>query len=175
MRVCALVRACVCARECMRTCVDTDASHMTCLQLARGRSNYSKKTLKQSMAIGWVTSVNNNIGRNGSCLTWLATSWRRCTDGLSLPLPHEDNVLTKFRIWKERHGQMRKPYQSLGRMKNSSYCIAPVGVRTHDLPQTVASNMVKVSHALNHSATAAVYTSQLVHTTSHGLMVLRRR
>ena len=38
-------------------------------------------------------------------------------------------------------------------MKNSSYYIAPVGDRTHDLPHTVASNMVKVSHALNHSAT----------------------
>ena len=43
----------------------------------------------------------------------------------------------------------------LGRMKNSSYYIAPVGDRTHDLPHTVASNMVKVSHALNHSATEA--------------------
>ena len=37
--------------------------------------------------------------------------------------------------------------QSPGRMKNSSYYIGPVGVRTHDLPQTVASNMVKVSHS----------------------------
>ena len=43
-----------------------------------------------------------------------------------------------------------------GRMKNSSYYIAPVGVRTHDLPHTVASNMGNVSHALTHSATAAV-------------------
>ena len=34
-----------------------------------------------------------------------------------------------------------KPYQSPGRMKNSSYYIAPVGVRIHDLPHTVASNM----------------------------------
>ena len=34
--------------------------------------------------------------------------------------------------------------------------IAPVGDWTHDLPHTVASNMVKVSHALNHSATEAV-------------------
>ena len=41
-------------------------------------------------------------------------------------------------------------------MKNSSYYIAPVGDWTHDLPHTVASNMVKVSHALNHSATEAV-------------------
>ena len=40
-------------------------------------------------------------------------------------------------------------------MKNSSCYIAPVGDRTHDLPHTVASNMVKVSHALNHMATAA--------------------
>ena len=41
-------------------------------------------------------------------------------------------------------------------MKNSSYYIAPVGDWTHDLPHTVASNMVKVSHALNHSATEAI-------------------
>ena len=38
---------------------------------------------------------------------------------------------------------MSKPYQSPGRMKNSSYYIAPVGDRTHDLPHTVASNMVQ--------------------------------
>ena len=49
-----------------------------------------------------------------------------------------------------------KPHQSPGRMKNSSYYIAPVGDRTHDLPHTVRPNMVKVSHALTHSATAAV-------------------
>ena len=41
-------------------------------------------------------------------------------------------------------------------MKNSSYYIASVGDWTHDLPHTVASNIVKVSHALNHSATEAV-------------------
>ena len=51
---------------------------------------------------------------------------------------------------------MRKPFQSPGRMKNSSYYIAPAGDRTHDLPHTVDSNMVKVPHAANHSATAAV-------------------
>ena len=51
---------------------------------------------------------------------------------------------------------MRKPYQSPGRMKNSSYYIAPVGDWTHDLPHTIASKMVKVSHILNHSATEAV-------------------
>ena len=37
------------------------------------------------------------------------------------------NVLNKFRILKERHVHMRKPYQSPGRMKNSSYYIVPVG------------------------------------------------
>ena len=47
---------------------------------------------------------------------------------------------------------MRKPYQSPGRMKNSSYDIARSGDRTHDLPRTVPSNMTKVSHALTHSA-----------------------
>ncbi len=48
-------------------------------------------------------------------------------------------------------------------MKNSSYYIAPVrapvGDRTHDLPHTVASNMVKVSHALKHSATEGTLVS----------------
>ena len=43
----------------------------------------------------------------------------------------------------------------LVRMKNSSYYIVPVGDWTHDLPHTVASNMAKVSHVLNHSATEA--------------------
>ena len=40
--------------------------------------------------------------------------------------------------------------------ENSSYYISPAGDRTHDLPHTVASNMGKVSHAITHSATAAV-------------------
>ena len=43
-------------------------------------------------------------------------------------------------------------------MKNSSYYIVPVGVRTHDLPHTLASNMGKVSHALTHSAVTTVTT-----------------
>ena len=52
---------------------------------------------------------------------------------------------------------MRKPYQSPGSDEELILLyIAPVGDRTHDLPHTVASNMVKVSHALNHSATEAV-------------------
>ena len=58
-------------------------------------------------------------------------------------------VLNKFRIGKERHFQMREHRAShLVGWKNSSYYIAPVGVRTHDLPHTVASNMVKVSYTL---------------------------
>ena len=72
-----------------------------------------------------------------------------------LPLPHEDNVLNKFRIWKERRVQMREPYQSPSDEK-LILLYRPVGDRTHDFLHTVASNMVKVSHALNHSATAAV-------------------
>ena len=69
-----------------------------------------------------------------------------------LPLPHEDNVLNKFRIWKERHIQMRENRTShLVGWKNHP-TIAPVGDRTHDLPRSVASNMVNVSHALTHSA-----------------------
>ena len=42
---------------------------------------------------------------------------------------------------------MRKPFQSPGRMKNLSYYISPAGDRTHNLPHTVASNMVNVSYA----------------------------
>ena len=63
-------------------------------------------------------------------------------------LPREDNVLNKFRILNESHVHMRKPYQSNGKMKNSSYYNCPGRDWTHDLPHTVASNMVKVSHAL---------------------------
>ena len=51
-------------------------------------------------------------------------------------------------------------------MKNSSYYIAPVGDWTHDLPHTVASNMVKVSHALNNSATEAVISNVGINVTS---------
>ena len=76
-------------------------------------------------------------------------------------LPHEDKVLNKFRIWKESpaYSDEGKPCQSPGRMKNSSYyIIAPVGVRTHNLPHTVASNLGKVSYALTHLATVALLT-----------------
>ena len=46
-----------------------------------------------------------------------------------------DNIPNKFRILKERYIQMRKPYQSPGWTKNSSYYnSAPVGNQTHDLP-----------------------------------------
>ena len=47
---------------------------------------------------------------------------------------HEDNIPNKFRILKEKHIQMRKPYQLPGWTKNSSYYSAPIGDRTHDLP-----------------------------------------
>ena len=61
-------------------------------------------------------------------------------------MTHEDNVLNKFRIWKERHVQMRKPYQSPGSDEKLILLYCPVGDRTHDLPHPVASNMFKVSH-----------------------------
>ena len=32
----------------------------------------------------------------------------------NLILPHEDDILNKFRIWNERHLQVRKPYQLPG-------------------------------------------------------------
>ena len=46
------------------------------------------------------------------------------------------------------HVQMRKPYQSSGRMKNPSYYIAPVGQYTHDLPHTVAQYIVWQPHGI---------------------------
>ena len=45
---------------------------------------------------------------------------------------------------------------SLPSPKSGAAYYCPIGDRTHDLPHTVASNMVNVSHALTHSATAAV-------------------
>ena len=52
---------------------------------------------------------NNNNGRNGIFLRgWLPHR------GKAQMILHEDNVLNKFRILKERHVQMRKPYQSPG-------------------------------------------------------------
>ena len=59
---------------------------------------------------------------------------------------------------------MRKPYQSHGSDEKLILLYCPGRDRTHDLPHTVASNMVKVSHALNHSATEAVYRILSVYT-----------
>ena len=60
---------------------------------------------------------------------------------------------TMFKInsefWRKGMFRWENLTSHLVRMKNSSYYIAPVGDWTHDLPHTVASNMVKVSHALN--------------------------
>ena len=53
---------------------------------------------------------NNNNGRNGSFLRgWLH---HRGKAQMACNYCFEDNVLNKFRILKEMHVQMRKPYQS---------------------------------------------------------------
>ena len=70
-------------------------------------------------------------------------------------LPHEDNILNQFRIWKEMHIRMRKPYRLLGSTKNSSYYSAPVGVQTHELPHSIASTRPGYPMPLNHSAMEA--------------------
>ena len=62
---------------------------------------------------------------------------------------------------------MRKPYQSPGRMKYSSYYIAPVGDLTHDLPHTLASNMVKVSHSASQAVHYAECTGMQIMEASH--------
>ena len=44
-------------------------------------------------------------------------------------LPHDDNILNKFRILKEGRSRMRKPYQLTGwTSKNSSYYRSPASV-----------------------------------------------
>ena len=63
-------------------------------------------------------------------------------------------------FWRKGMFRWENLTSHLVRMKNSSYYIAPVGDWTHDLPHTVASNMVKVSHTLNHLATEAIFNSQ---------------
>ena len=68
---------------------------------------------------------------------------------------HGDNIPNKFRILKERHIQMRKPYQLPIWTKNSYYIVPRSGIelttsRLHSF--TVA----KVSHALNHSANTSL-------------------
>ena len=72
-------------------------------------------------------------------LTWLATSERETQMVCNLMLPHEDDILNKFRIWNERHLQVRKPYQLPGWTKNSPYYNAPAGVRTRDLLLSIDS------------------------------------
>ena len=43
-------------------------------------------------------------------------------------LPHEDNVLNNFfNLEGKAYSDEGKPFQSAGRMKNSSYYIAPAG------------------------------------------------
>ena len=56
---------------------------------------------------------------------------------------------------------MRKPYQSPGHDEKLILLYCPGRDWTHDLPHTVASNMVKLSHALNHSATEAISCSDV--------------
>ena len=59
----------------------------------------------------------------------------------NLLFPHEDKMIpNKFRILKERHIRMRKPYQLPGWTKNSPYYSAPVGDLTRDLPHSIASS-----------------------------------
>ena len=54
-----------------------------------------------------------NNGRNGSFnVAGYLIEERRRWPVITASL--EDNVLNKFRIWKERHVQVRKPYQSPG-------------------------------------------------------------
>ena len=66
-------------------------------------------------------------------ITWLATSERGTQMVCNLMLPYEDDILNKFRIWNERHLEVRKPYQLPGWTKNSPYYNVPARDRTHDL------------------------------------------
>ena len=66
----------------------------------------------------------------------------------NLLLPHEDNIPNQFGILKERHIQMRKPYQLSGWTKNSSYYSQ--GYNFHKVHNFI------MSHVLNHSAMEAI-------------------
>ena len=63
----------------------------------------------------------------------------------NLMLPHEDDILNKFRIWNERHLQVRKPYQLPGWTKNSPYYNAPAWDRP---PALHRFSMVRAPHLL---------------------------
>ena len=64
-------------------------------------------------------------------------------DGCNSRLLHEDNIFYKFGIWQERHIQMRKPYKLPSWIEKSSLYNDSVGIRTHDIPHSIASNMAK--------------------------------
>ena len=81
-------------------------------------------------------------------LTWLATSEKATQMACNLMLPHEDDILNKFRIWNERHLQVRKPYQLPGWTKNSPYYNAPAWDRTRDLLLSTETSMVRAPHLL---------------------------
>ena len=88
----------------------------------------------------------------GDPLTWKSLQGEK--------VRNEDNVLNKFRIWKESHVQMRKPYQSPGSDEKLILHNCP-GRGSNSRPPAYRSfkhgQGVPPSHALNHSATAAVY------------------
>ena len=71
----------------------------------------------------------------------------------NLPLPHEDNIPSEFRILKERHIQMRE-YQLVG-LKTRPTIVPRSGfeLTTSRLHSFIVA---KVSHAISHSATEAV-------------------
>ena len=89
-------------------------------------------------------------------LTWLATSERETQMVCNLVLPHEDDILNKFRIWNERHLQVRKPYQLPGWTKNSPYYNVPPWDRTRDLLLSIDSAWLERPIFSNHSAMEAV-------------------
>ena len=72
--------------------------------------------------------------------------------------PHEDNSLTKFRIWKERHIRMRKPYQLNGWAQNS-YCSVPAGVRAHEPPHPIASTWSRCPTPLKELGTSRTHSA----------------
>ena len=95
-----------------------EASHKT----HRPHIKVGKDEEEEEEAVG---PIHNNNGRNGIFLR----GWLPHRGKAQMACNYEDNVLNKLRMLMERHVQMRKPYQSPGRMKNKSYYmyIAPVG------------------------------------------------
>ena len=114
--------------------------------------NYSENVIQYTCKCAMYNNNNDNDnGRNGSYFIWLSYfKWGRRFMVCNL-LRHRGLILNKFRISNRCHILRRKTYQLPGWMKNPSYHIATVGIRTSDLPHSMTmSQKVPRSYPLGH-------------------------